>query len=240
MLIVINSRRVDAYKLKIYMNKKCIYDAYMFSNTKSNIDIATVSGDSLRFEYDFNLSKNELETLRQREDCPEWKTNAYDSSDLMHNNFDWIGENRCPNTAKGVYATVVSDINDDTECIHLMFRRSALNPDMPLLYIMNRKERETFTIRYEKVVNAAKMISDTKKILKKRLFFDLLIILSLLFIAILLFAFNCTLAIISPILFTVALLLYRIYNLAVGYCEFFRTINDMQAFREKKGKVISI
>ena len=212
----------------------------MFSSTRNMINIEISKGQCLRLEYDFNLSKEELELLLAREDCPEWGTDAYDSKNLLHTNSDWIGENRCPKAAKGLYAASISNITDETESIHLLFRRSALNPDMPLLYLVNRENRETLELTYEKVMSADKILFESKRQTRKKFFFDLVKILILVLIIILLYQFYPKRGIIYPLLFTAALLCYRFWNLMCGYRKFFSMIERLHCFKEQNGQVISV
>ena len=244
MIVQINSRRIDSHKLKIYADGALVFEDYMFSNPKGRVDLGRIKCSELKFEYRY-LSKEEEKWMSVREDAPEWGgIIAYDGWNSVlcnsSSSIDWIGRRFCPEPAEGLYMTVISNIPSDMECIKVLFRRSALNDDMPNLSVMDREARHILKVKYERKKNYIDIMKSAKRSAFKFLLHDFVIMIGcflLLFIVETYFPKRILIAIFAVLS---AACFLNLFNLIKCYRSFFKKVQHIRVFRQEKGKVIPL
>lgn len=238
MIIFINSRRVETFHLRISAGSTILFDDFVYSRPKNEIEIEHFEGDALKFQWSFCITPTERKALEKKADCPEWGTYAYDDRNIFQEaGCDFIYDHACPIPAKGVYMTIIKEVTADEPTLHLMFRRSSMNRDMPLLYIMNRYEREKFSVVYERVENFNTLLHMTKKIICRRVVTKIVEVLLILSAVYLLEVYWPKRYIIYPLIFLVCYIVQTQFRLIKHYRKFFRQIEQYPSFKENKGKI---
>ncbi len=133
--------------------------------------------------------------------------------------------------------TIIKEVTADEPTLHLMFRRSSMNRDMPLLYIMNRYEREKFSVVYERVENFNTLLHMTKKIICRRVATKIVEVLLILSVVYLLEVYWSKRYIIYPLIFLVCYIVQTQFRLVKYYQNFFRQVEQYPSFKENKGKI---
>ena len=72
MKIILNSRRVDALHLKIYAGECLLFNDFVYSKPKNEIEIGPFEGDMLKFQWSFCMTRAERKALEKRTDRSEW------------------------------------------------------------------------------------------------------------------------------------------------------------------------
>lgn len=241
MKIILNSRRVDALHLKIYAGECLLFNDFVYSKPKNEIEIRPFEGDMLKFQWSFCMTRAERKALEKRTDRPEWGVSAYDDKDLFNAaGCDYIYDHACPIPAKGLYAAVINGLTPDEPTLHLMFRRSGMNRDLPLLYIMNRQEREKFSVIYERTADAEFLLQMTKKVIHRRTAMKTAEMLLILMGAYFLEVYRSKRYILYPLIFLVCYIAQSQFRLLKYYRSFLRQVEQYPRFKEEKGKIEAV
>lgn len=243
MIIYINSRKVDAHRLKIYAQQTEVANLLMFSDPKGKVDIGNFNGDCLRFEWDFNLSKDEKKELKEREDCPEWGLDSYDLGKqgiFGTSGFDWIDGSSCPIETRGIYNTVVRNIPETFKELHLIFRRTKFCEDYSILDIMNREEDKIVDVTFEKSKNSDIVIEKAKESMRKKTLKTIIGICVLIVLFLFLEKIQAKKYWIFPLLFLIIAFVENIHKKNKAYNKFLSRAVRLKAFKEVDGKIIEL
>lgn len=238
MIIYINSRRVTAFKLRVYSDDRMIYDDVLFSNPKGKIEVETKGVNKLYFQWDFCFDREQRKMMDENPQSPEWGMYAYDDKDIFNTSgCDYIYDHACPLPTKGIYIAEISNITEEIGCMHLMFRRSAMNSDMPLLYVMNREEKKILKVKYVKADNAEELLVHAKKIIFKRTMMKLVEIIIFLVAVYFLEVYNPKKYLIYPLIFLVCYIAQSQFRVLKYFKTFFGKVEQYPCFTEQKGNI---
>lgn len=232
MKIFIDSSRIQAHELKIFLDNRQVFNSYMPSNPKGDVELDVKEGNVLRFEYRY-LQGKELDTLEAILGFPE--KGIYSAYNEEH----WVAGDKCPSPGETLYATTLNDIPEGIDSIELSFRSSAINEDMPILVVTSVELRDIIQVTYERN-------KDYTKIMCKEIFRVLPFVLLELIVAIIVLTYFISLKGLEhyhiqkaclAIEFFIAILLITQLK---GWCIFFYKVIKIKEFRQENNQVIRI
>ena len=238
MKIHINSRRVPAFKLQIYSANKIIYEGLFFSRIENYISLDLPYKRDLKFSWSFFLNKKEKQMLLESKDCPQWRLDTYDNNieDEYRDPIDI--EISCSLIEAGLFSTVIEEIPKQMEDIYMIFRRTKLIEDFPLLDVRFPEQEMLLNVSFKKNHN----IYDDKnlKVSKCRTGLNWIKTFLVLGILIIIMCFipMARLYYISIIYSTIFGCLILLFFIIKQHNDFKRRVKKIKKFKEDKIKII--
>jgi len=236
MQILISSRNVPAYKLKIFSGSKEVFSGLLHSRIENIIDVGRYIGSSLRFQWSFDLSKEEKNALIEDKTCPAWRMDSYNStiSEVFADTFAFEMTSSLAETA--TFSLVIDDIPSDMEKLHLFFRKTKLIDEYALLDVRYPKEEEQVDIYYiNNHVATGKAIKSNLKMITKYSIYAVLVLLVGIMGFLIPFMLYYYIGIFASIVFlVVGIIIVAVYH----HMKFSFVIKKIARFKETKDDII--
>ena len=169
MLIRMDTRPVNAFKLSIWSKERLLFEDVIFSKPEVNIDLQEFSGGTLEFKWSFYFTEEEQQIIKKRDDFPKEGFFSYYIENDVDNASDNMLYGSFMPSAEGMYYTIVENISASCNAIKMAFVETDVGDGLLLLNLSSSGDKKFGRAYFRKQENAENIMKDSKRIFKQKI-----------------------------------------------------------------------